>query len=50
MIPELGFISLLLAMMSALLLAVVPQLGLWLRKPALTQLAWGLSYCFGLFT
>jgi len=50
MIPELGFISLLLAMMSALLLAVVPQLGLWLRKTALTQLAWGLSYCFGLFT
>ena len=50
MIPELGFISLLLAMMSAFLLAVVPQLGLWLRKPALTQLAWGLSYCFGLFT
>ncbi|WP_258286288.1 heme lyase NrfEFG subunit NrfE [Aggregatibacter actinomycetemcomitans] len=50
MIPELGFISLLLATMSALLLAVVPQLGLWLRKPALTQLAWGLSYCFGLFT
>ena len=50
MIPELGFISLLLAMMSALLLAVVPQLGLWLRKSALTQLAWGLSYCFGLFT
>ena len=50
MIPELGFLSLLLATMSALLLAVVPQLGLWLRKPALTQLAWGLSYCFGLFT
>ncbi|AMQ92287.1 cytochrome C biogenesis protein CcmF [Aggregatibacter actinomycetemcomitans] len=50
MIPELGFISLLLATMSVLLLAVVPQLGLWLRKPALTQLAWGLSYCFGLFT
>ncbi|MBN6076507.1 heme lyase NrfEFG subunit NrfE [Aggregatibacter actinomycetemcomitans] len=50
MLPELGFISLLLATMSALLLAVVPQLGLWLRKPALTQLAWGLSYCFGLFT
>ncbi|AFI87671.1 cytochrome C biogenesis protein CcmF [Aggregatibacter actinomycetemcomitans] len=50
MLPEFGFISLLLATMSALLLAVVPQLGLWLRKPALTQLAWGLSYCFGLFT
>lgn len=50
MLPELGFLSLLLATMSALLLAVVPQLGLWLRKPALTQLAWGLSYCFGLFT
>ena len=50
MIPELGFLSLLLATMSALLLAVVPQLGFWLRKPALTQLAWGLSYCFGLFT
>ncbi len=50
MLTELGFISLLLATMSALLLAVVPQLGLWLRKPALTQLAWWLSYCFGLFT
>ena len=50
MLPELGFISLLFATTAALLLSIVPQIGIWRNKPTLTNTAWGLSYCFGIFT
>ena len=50
MLPEFGFISLLFATTAALLLSIVPQIGIWRNKPSLTNTAWGLSYCFGIFT
>ena len=50
MLPELGFLSLLFATTAALLLFIVPQIGIWRNKPSLTNTAWGLSYCFGIFT
>ena len=50
MLPELGFLSLLFATTAALLLSIVPQIGVWRNKPSLTNTAWGLSYCFGIFT
>ena len=50
MLPEFGFLSLLFATTAALLLSIVPQLGIWRNKPSLTNTAWGLSYCFGIFT
>ena len=50
MLPEFGFLSLLFATTSALLLSIVPQIGIWRNKPTLTNTAWGLSYCFGIFT
>ena len=50
MLPELGFLSLLFATTVALLLSIVPQIGIWRNKPSLTNTAWGLSYCFGIFT
>ena len=50
MLPEFGFLSLLFATTAALLLAIVPQIGIWQNKPSLTNTAWGLSYCFGIFT
>ena len=50
MLPEFGFLSLLLATTAALLLSIVPQIGIWRNKPSLTNTAWGLSYCFGIFT
>ena len=50
MLPELGFLSLLFATTAALLLSIVPQIGIWRNKPSLTNTAWGLSYCFGIFT
>ena len=50
MLPEFGFLSLLFATTAALLLAIVPQIGIWRNKPTLTNTAWGLSYCFGIFT
>ena len=50
MLPELGFLSLLFATTAALLLSIVPQIGIWRNKPTLTNTAWGLSYCFGIFT
>ena len=50
MLPELGFLSLLFATTAALLLSIVPQIGIWRNKPTLTKTAWGLSYCFGIFT
>ena len=50
MLPELGFLSLLFATTAAILLSIVPQIGIWRNKPSLTNTAWGLSYCFGIFT
>ena len=50
MLPELGFLSLLFATTAALLLSIVPQIGIWRNNPSLTNTAWGLSYCFGIFT
>ena len=50
MLPEFGFLSLLFATTAALLLAIVPQIGIWRNNPSLTNTAWGLSYCFGIFT
>ena len=50
MLPELGFLSLLFATTAAILLSIVPQIGIWQNKPSLTNTAWGLSYCFGIFT
>ena len=50
MLPELGFLSLLFATTAALLLFIVPQIGIWRNKPTLTNTAWRLSYCFGIFT
>ena len=50
MLPELGFLSLLFATTAALLLSIVPQIGIWRNKPTLTNTDWGLSYCFGIFT
>lgn len=50
MLPELGFLSLLFATTAVLLLSIVPQIGIWRNKPTLTNTAWGLSYCFGIFT
>ncbi len=40
----------LFATTAALLLFIVPQIGIWRNKPTLTNTAWGLSYCFGIFT
>ena len=48
--PRIGFLSLLFATTAALLLSIVPQIGIWRNKPSLTNTAWGLSYCFGIFT
>lgn len=50
MLPEFGFLSLLFATTAALLLSIVPQIGIWRNKSSLTNTAWGLSYCFGIFT
>lgn len=46
MLPEIAFISLLLATTSALLLFIVPQWGLFKKNLSLTQSAWFLSYIF----
>ncbi|OOF68772.1 heme lyase CcmF/NrfE family subunit [Rodentibacter caecimuris] len=50
MIPELGFIALLLAVSNAFLLFFITQLGLVLRKSYLTRQAYWLSYTFCFFT
>lgn len=50
MIPELGFLALLIASLCAFLLALVPQVGIFLRKPYMIGTAWNLSYLFGIFT
>ena len=50
MIPELGFISLLIAAMASLLLALLPPIGLWRNNRALSSSAWGLAYCTAIFS
>ncbi|MFD1806824.1 heme lyase NrfEFG subunit NrfE [Pasteurella oralis] len=50
MIPELGFYALIIATFTALLLAVVPQVGIVQRKPTTISFAWNLSYLLGIFT
>ncbi|HDR1859149.1 heme lyase NrfEFG subunit NrfE [Pasteurella multocida] len=50
MIPELGFLALLIASLCAFLLALVPQVGIFWRKPYMIGTAWNLSYLFGIFT
>lgn len=50
MIPELGFIALLLAFFSALLLAILPQIGIAKNNANLIRTSWNLSYLFGIFT
>lgn len=50
MLPELGFIALLIALMSAVLLAIVPQVGIYQRNIRLISTAWNLSYILTLFT
>ena len=49
MIPELGFIALLLALMSSALLAVVPWFGIAKKNPYLMGFSWHFSYLFGIF-
>ncbi|MBN6711474.1 heme lyase NrfEFG subunit NrfE [Haemophilus haemoglobinophilus] len=50
MIPELGFIALLIAFICSLLLAIVPQIGIWQGKINLMASARNLSYLFAIFT
>ncbi|BFU60387.1 MULTISPECIES: heme lyase NrfEFG subunit NrfE [Rodentibacter] len=50
MLPELGFISLLIATISALFLALIPQIGLLKKRPTLINAAWWLSYVFTIST
>ncbi|OOF84252.1 cytochrome C biogenesis protein CcmF [Rodentibacter ratti] len=50
MLPELGFLSLLIATLSALFLALFPQVGLFKKNPTLINSAWWLSYVFTIAT
>ncbi|MCW9732429.1 heme lyase NrfEFG subunit NrfE [Avibacterium sp. 20-15] len=50
MIPELAFLALLFALVSALLLAIVPHIGIKQGNPRLITSAWNLSYLFGIST
>lgn len=50
MIPELGFYALIIATFTALLLAIVPHIGIFQAKPTRISLAWNLSYLLGIFT
>ncbi|OOF40617.1 cytochrome C biogenesis protein CcmF [Rodentibacter rarus] len=50
MLPELGFLSLLIATLSALFLALLPQVGLFKKNPTLINSAWWLSYVFTIAT
>ncbi|AOF52674.1 Cytochrome c-type heme lyase subunit nrfE, nitrite reductase complex assembly [Pasteurellaceae bacterium NI1060] len=50
MLPELGFLSLLVATISALFLALLPQIGLLKKNSTLINSAWWLSYIFTLST
>lgn len=50
MIPELGFIAILLATFTALLLSIIPQVGIAKNNANLIRTSWNLSYLFGIFT
>lgn len=50
MIPELGFIALLLATFTSLLLAILPQIGIAKNNANLISTSWHFSYLFGIFT
>ncbi|OOF37250.1 heme lyase NrfEFG subunit NrfE [Rodentibacter heidelbergensis] len=50
MLPELGFLSLLIATLSALFLALLPQVGLFKKNTTLINSAWWLSYVFTIST
>lgn len=50
MLPELGFLSLLIATISALFLVLLPQVGLFKKNPTLINSAWWLSYIFTIAT
>lgn len=50
MLPELGFIALLIALVTAILLALVPLIGIYQRNIQFISTAWHLSYIFTLFT
>ncbi|MCK3657692.1 cytochrome C biogenesis protein CcmF [Pasteurellaceae bacterium Pebbles2] len=50
MLPELGFIALLLAAFSALLLALLPQIGIAKNCANLIRTSWNLSYLLGIFS
>lgn len=50
MLPEFAFISLLFALFSSLLLAIVPQIGIWRNDARLMSLAWQFSYIFTIST
>ncbi|WP_439294870.1 heme lyase NrfEFG subunit NrfE [Lonepinella sp. BR2882] len=50
MIPELGFIALLLAFFTSLLLAILPQIGIAKNHAILICSSWNLSYLLGIFT
>ena len=50
MIPELGFLALLLALTSSALLAVIPHFGVAKNNSALIGLTWNFSYLFAIFT
>ncbi|PJG85150.1 heme lyase NrfEFG subunit NrfE [Conservatibacter flavescens] len=50
MIPELGFIALLFATFSALLLSILPHIGIQKRATVWISSAWHFSYLLGIFT
>ncbi|WP_273402429.1 heme lyase NrfEFG subunit NrfE [Actinobacillus porcinus] len=50
MLPELGFIALLIATLSCVFLAVIPHIGIAKNTENLIRTSWHLSYCFTLFT
>ncbi len=50
MLPELGFLALLIALTCSVLLAVIPQIGIIRRQPGLIRLAWHFTYLFAVFT
>ena len=50
MLPELGFIALLIATLSCLLLAILPHIGIAKNTTNLIRTSWGLSYVFTLFS
>ena len=50
MLPELGFISLLIATLSCALLAVLPNIGIAKNSMNLIRTSWSLSYLFTIFT